>query len=148
MKATQAAYRPTILILDDDPTMLLFLEEYLNDGYDVCPFRDGPDALSWLEAGNRVDGVIVDLNMPGMDGLSFVRSAKQLKLLASTPILVLSGSDKSADRIAGLQAGAVDFIRKPFNPQELQVRLEIQLPKWGDRLAKVIGFKPSPLSAA
>jgi putative two-component system response regulator len=119
--------KPSILVLDDDPIMLLFLQEYLKEDYSVNVFADGLKAVEWLEQRHHVDAMLVDLNMPTMDGLSFLDRVLRIDHLAATPLLILSGSNKSADRVAGLRAGAVDFVTKPFNPDELRARLDIHL---------------------
>ena len=88
----------SILVLDDDPVMLLFLQEYLKDAYQVHAFDSGLQAVDWLTSGTSVDAMLVDLNMPDMDGLSFLEAAQRLPHVAAVPLVILSGSKKSADR--------------------------------------------------
>jgi DNA-binding response OmpR family regulator len=127
MNTTTSASKPFILVLDDDPIMLLFLQEYLQDDFKVKAFSNGQDAVNWLRLGRSVGAMLVDLNMPKMDGLAFLEATRNFRQTDSTPLLILSGSSKSADRVAGLRAGAVDFISKPFNPDELLARLAIHV---------------------
>ena len=108
--------KPSILALDDDPIMLLFLHEYLKDDYNLFVFDQGRDAVNWLRRGNSVDSIIADLNMPEMHGLEFLEEIRWIDHVASTPLLILSGSQKSADRVAGLRADAEEApqqVRRP-----------------------------------
>lgn len=119
--------RPSVLILDDDVVMLSFLKEYLQHDFNTRIFRSGRKALRWLYAGNQVDAMLVDLNMPDLTGFAFIEEIGNRAEFKSTPIVILSGSDRSEDRIRTLRAGASDFLTKPFNPEELQARLELRI---------------------
>jgi len=119
--------KPIALLLDDDEVMRLFLSNYLQDDFDCRMFADGQDALNWLRQGNGVDVMLVDLNMPNLNGFQFLTAVRQIDHAQSTPVLVLSGSEQSADRVNTLQSGAVDYISKPFNPEELKARLDLRI---------------------
>jgi DNA-binding response OmpR family regulator len=115
---TQAPSR--ILIVDDDPALLELLERYLGEqGFAVTGVPDGEAMDSYL-AESRVDLIILDLMLPGEDGLSI---AKRLRASGTTPILMLSARGDDVDRIVGLEVGADDYLAKPFNPRELLARL-------------------------
>jgi len=115
---TQAPHR--ILIVDDDPALLELLERYLGEqGFVVAGVPDG-DAMDHYLAENEVDLIILDLMLPGEDGLSI---AKRLRVSGTTPILMLSARGDDVDRIVGLEVGADDYLAKPFNPRELLARL-------------------------
>jgi two-component system phosphate regulon response regulator OmpR len=115
---TQAPQR--ILIVDDDPALLELLERYLGEqGFAVDGVADG-EAMDRYLAEARVDLIILDLMLPGEDGLSI---AKRLRASGTTPILMLSARGDDVDRIVGLEVGADDYLAKPFNPRELLARL-------------------------
>ena len=115
---TQAPHR--ILIVDDDPALLELLERYLGEqGFAVAGVSDG-EAMDRYLAENEVELIILDLMLPGEDGLSI---AKRLRVSGSTPILMLSARGDDVDRIVGLEVGADDYLAKPFNPRELLARL-------------------------
>jgi two-component system, OmpR family, phosphate regulon response regulator OmpR len=110
-----------ILIVDDDPALLELLERYLGEqGFDVAGVPNGATMDRHL-AGHEVDLVILDLMLPGEDGLSI---ARRLRTISPTlPILMLSARGDDVDRIVGLEVGADDYLSKPFNPRELLARL-------------------------
>jgi two-component system phosphate regulon response regulator OmpR len=115
---TQAPNR--ILIVDDDPALLELLERYLGEqGFAVAGVAYGEEMDRYL-AESPVDLIILDLMLPGEDGLSI---AKRLRVSGTTPILMLSARGDDVDRIVGLEVGADDYLAKPFNPRELLARL-------------------------
>lgn len=111
---------PHLLVVDDDRETRDLLSMYFREqGFDVDTVKDGPDMDAWL-AENSTDLVILDLMLPGEDGLSI---AKRLRVSGTTPILMLSARGDDVDRIVGLEVGADDYLAKPFNPRELLARL-------------------------
>jgi two-component system, OmpR family, response regulator MprA len=114
--------RPRILVVDDDPAVLRMLARTLDaEGYDVEAVGDGGAAL--VAAERRAPGsVILDVAMPGLDGLAVCRRLRASGLAA--PILLLTARDAVADRVAGLEAGADDYLVKPFAVEELLARLK------------------------
>jgi DNA-binding response OmpR family regulator len=114
-----------ILIVDDEITIRTLLEKFLRNQYDVSAMANGQEALSWLQSGNMPDLMIVDLEMPSMDGFEFLNQVKSTGFFRSIPILMLSGVDSSAERVKCLKAGALDFMIKPFNPEELTIKIDI-----------------------
>ncbi len=114
-----------ILVVDDEPAVRDSLERALRlDGYEVELARDGDEGLAKLREA-APDALVLDVLMPGMDGLEMCRT-----LRASgdrTPVLVLTARDEVADRVAGLDAGADDYLVKPFALEELQARLRALL---------------------
>ena len=113
-----------ILVVDDDPQLRQLLEEYLGtNGYRVSGARDGRAMWRLLES-KRVDLVILDLMLPGDDGLVLCRN---LRARSEVPIIMLTARGEETDRIVGLEMGADDYLPKPFNPRELLARIKVIL---------------------
>ena len=109
-----------ILVVDDDPKIVALVKTYLErERYPVITAGDGPAALRAIER-DQPRLVVLDLMLPGLDGLSVIRRARAL---GETPILVLSARGSTGDRILGLSEGADDYLPKPFSPAELVVRV-------------------------
>src|SRR5919198_4924306 len=109
-----------ILVVDDDPKIVALVRPYLErERYPVITAGDGRAALRAIEE-QRPRLVVLDLMLPGLDGLSVIRRARAL---GETPILVLSARGSTGDRILGLSEGADDYLPKPFSPAELVVRV-------------------------
>jgi DNA-binding response OmpR family regulator len=109
-----------ILIVDDDARLFELLESYLaQNGIVSESARDGVRALSLLGAGGY-DAVLLDIMMPGMDGLSVLRKIRDDSDL---PVIMLTAKGDETDRVVGLELGADDYLPKPFSPRELLARL-------------------------
>ncbi len=114
--------QPRILVVDDDPAVLRMLARTLTaEGYEVEALGDGGAALAAAER-RAPDSVVLDVAMPGLDGLAVCRRLRAHGLAA--PILLLTARDAVADRVAGLEAGADDYLVKPFAVEELLARLK------------------------
>lgn len=115
--------RPKVLVADDDPIVLKFLEALLTDaGFAVTTAEDGEKALTRIrEIGP--DLVILDLVMPYRDGFEVTRAVRQSPTTRNIPIVILSMKDKESDVLRCFEIGADDFIRKPFNALELLARV-------------------------
>lgn len=114
-----------ILVVDDDAPILRMLERTLEaEGYAVRTARDGGSALAEVER-SAPEAIVLDLSMPGLDGLGVCRRLRAKGL--ALPILVLTARDALEDRVAGLDAGADDYLVKPFAPEELLARLRALL---------------------
>ena len=113
-----------ILLVDDDARLHDLLASYLEqNGFSVTIAPDGPRGLAALAAGT-FDAVLLDVMMPGMDGVEVVR---RVRAKSSIPILMLTARGDEADRVVGLEIGADDYIAKPFSPRELLARLRAVL---------------------
>ena len=113
-----------ILVVDDDPGMRTLLEAYLSDsGFSVETAMDGVAMWQALERG-MPDAIVLDLMMPGEDGLTL---ARRLRGQSNVPILMLSARGEEIDRVVGLEMGADDYLAKPFSPRELLARLRALL---------------------
>ena len=110
-----------MLVVDDDPPLRRMLQRTLTaEGFDVTLATDGPDALVAAERA-APDVIVLDVTMPAIDGLSVCRRLRAKGL--ATPILMLTARDTVADRVAGLESGADDYLVKPFAIEELVARL-------------------------
>ncbi|MFD8450158.1 MULTISPECIES: response regulator transcription factor [Streptomyces] len=110
-----------ILVVDDDPTVAEVVAGYLDRaGYRVDRAGDGPAALARADA-HRPDLVVLDLMLPGMDGLEVCR---RLRERGPVPVVMLTARGDEDDRILGLEVGADDYVTKPFSPRELVLRVE------------------------
>ena len=114
---------PALLVVDDENAIQKILTFYFKDSYRVVTCNNGRDALAWLYQGNLPRFIVADINMPVLNGMEFLKEIKTSGLYAAVPLLFLSGNDSSDTRISCLEAGADDFMLKPFNPRELQARM-------------------------
>ncbi|MDP5157668.1 MAG: response regulator [Flaviramulus sp.] len=107
-----------ILVVDDEISICLLLENFLSEKHDVITINDGLEALLWLED-NIPDLIISDIQMPKMDGYEFLTNLRQRGFTKHTPVIMLSGKSESKERIKCYRLGAQDYLTKPFNPEEL-----------------------------
>ena len=111
-----------VLIADDDTVVRDVVRRYLErDGLEVSIAHDGKEALRLLGS-QRIDVAVLDVMMPGQDGLSLCRTLRQ-RGDYSIPVILLTALGEEDDRIAGLEAGADDYLTKPFSPRELALRV-------------------------
>jgi DNA-binding response OmpR family regulator len=111
-----------VLIADDDTVVLDVVRRYLErDGHEVFVARDGHEALRLLNT-ERIDVAVLDVMMPGRNGLTLCRTLREQGGYAM-PVILLTALGEEADRIAGLEAGADDYLTKPFSPRELALRV-------------------------
>ncbi|MDX2188861.1 MAG: response regulator transcription factor [Bacteroidota bacterium] len=116
--------KPTLLIVDDEWAICRLLQFYFDKQYNVVTMTDSKDALAWLQS-NKAEAIIADLQMPTISGKDIIRSVRAQKKNNKTPFIILSGSDTTNDRIECLEIGADDYMVKPFNPKELEIRLNV-----------------------
>src|SRR6202165_3783927 len=111
-----------VLIADDDTVVRDVVRRYLErDGLDVLIAHNGNEALRLLGS-ERIDVAVLDVMMPGADGLTLCRSLRQ-RGGYTIPVILLTALGEEDDRIAGLEAGADDYLTKPFSPRELALRV-------------------------
>jgi two-component system, OmpR family, response regulator MprA len=114
-----------LLVVDDDPALARTLRRALGvEGYDVECAGDGAEALQRL-SGSRFDAVVLDVSMPRLDGLAVCRRMRERR--DRTPVLMLTARDAVGDRVSGLDAGADDYLVKPFALDELNARVRALL---------------------
>lgn len=117
----------SILVVDDTPANLRLLCSMLDDhGYEVRPVTDGPTALAAARA-DLPDLVLLDINMPGMNGYAVCSAFKADERLAEVPIIFISALNDPIDKVQAFQVGGLDYITKPFHIEEVLARIETQL---------------------
>lgn len=116
-----------VLVVDDDPVILKLLAvNFELEGYEVCSATQGAEALEVVRQ-QRPDVVVSDIMMPVMSGIDLVAAMKVDSDLADIPVLLLSAKAQAADIRTGLEAGAADYVTKPFEPLDLVSRVEAVL---------------------
>ena len=134
---------PRILVVDDDPALRDLLAAYLTDtGFSVELAGDGP-AMQAALARMRPDALVLDLMLPGEDGLSLVRGLRA-GAMATLPVLMLSARGEEIDRVVGLEMGADDYLAKPFSPRELLARLRALMRRAQAEAAPLTGDRFGP----
>ena len=124
---------PRILIVDDDPNLLVLLADQLRaDGYEIATARDGDEALRRLRT-SWPDLLIIDMMMPRMDGLSL---AREIKSQADLPIIVLSAIDAGDSKADLLEEVAEDYVTKPYHYPELRARINRVMRRLGDKVPR------------
>ncbi len=118
--------RHTILIVDDEPFNLDLLEQELMDDYEVVQAGDGPEALRQADA-CEPDLILLDVRMPGMSGLEVVERLRRTLQHVTTPVIMLTAQSGLDAQVEGLDAGADDYITKPFEPDDLHARIRSAL---------------------
>ena len=118
---TTAANNRTILVVDDEPHIVRFTAMNLEvEGFRVLTAGNGLEALDLLERGESVDLVVLDVMMPELDGFETLR---RIRSQSSVPVIFVTVRGDEADRVAGLDLGADDYLTKPFSPRELASRI-------------------------
>lgn len=120
---------PKILVVDDDPRLRDLLRRYLSDNGMTVLTAESAAAMNKLWVRERFDALILDLMMPGEDGLAVLRRLRGGN--DCTPIVMLTAKGEDVDRIVGLELGADDYLPKPFNPRELLARINAVLRRRG-----------------
>jgi DNA-binding NarL/FixJ family response regulator len=127
MQESTATENDTLLLIDDDPNLVLLVKDYLElRGYLVITAKNGRDALKVLEK-ELPRLIICDVMMPEMDGYTFVKKVRDNPQTSWLPILFLSAKGQIQDRVAGLSNGADVYMVKPFEPDELVAQIEASL---------------------
>lgn len=132
----------TILIVEDETDLVKILQSYLeNGGYTVFSARRGDQGLAMWET-HHPDLVLLDLNLPGMDGLDVARAIRRK---GETPIIMLTARVEEADRLIGLELGADDYITKPYSPREVVARVRAVLRRAGAARTAAVVLRPFDL---
>lgn len=130
-----------ILVVDDDPRIRSMLRRYLTgEGFAISEAADGTAMRAVLDR-EAIDLVLLDLVMPGEDGLSLARHIRQH---SEIPVIMLSGKGDLIDRVVGLEAGADDYITKPFELREILARIRTVMRRAGPRPSTAPALAPAP----
>ena len=116
-----------LLIVDDNEMMRSFLSHYFSANYQVKIAEGGAEAWQLLDQGYFPDLILLDLRMPDISGMDMLRQLKSSVLFHDIPVIMVSSITKSVEKVACLQAGAADYITKPFNPKEVEARVQYHL---------------------
>ena len=130
---------PTVLVVDDEPIVRDVVVRYLQrDGFDTIEAGDGNAARAMIEQG-LADLVVLDVMLPGTDGLALCR---WIRTSGDLPVVMLTARGDAADRVVGLELGADDYVTKPFSPRELSIRVQNVLRRAaaGPQVAETLTF--------
>src|SRR5882762_12004266 len=117
--ATRPVHQTILVVEDDEEIRVMVAQQLTKAGYLVLTASDGPTMFTALNA-HTVDLILLDLNLPGEDGLSLCRETRSRR---NVPIIMLTARSDAIDRVIGLEVGADDYITKPFEPRELVARV-------------------------
>lgn len=116
--------KPTILVVDDMTTALLLLHDLLKDTYEVKIAKSGTKALEILESPNDIDLILLDIEMPDINGYDVCKRIKNNETIKNIPIIFITGRTSQEDEEYGLNLGAIDYITKPFNKAIVKLRIK------------------------
>jgi len=132
--------KETILIVEDEKDIVKMLDYNLKkEGYKILVAHDGEDALDTANA-KHPDLILLDLMLPGVDGLEVCKQLKLERKTASIPVIMLTAKTQESDKVVGLELGADDYVTKPFSPRELIARIKAVLRrgKENDKLPEIL----------
>ncbi|OGW27449.1 MAG: DNA-binding response regulator [Nitrospirae bacterium GWC2_42_7] len=128
--------RKKILVVDDEPDIVELVTYNLRkEGFDVSSAVDGTDALARIRK-EKFDFVILDLMLPGIQGIEICRIMRSDPLMKNIPIIMLTAKGEEVDKILGLEMGADDYITKPFSPRELLARIKTVMRRTSEERAE------------
>ena len=117
-----ASSRPLVLVVDDDPDLRMLADMQLGEGFDVIQASNGPECVEKARA-ETPDVILLDMMMPGMNGSEVLTALSEEPTTKDIPVIFLSALGTTADKVRGLERGAVDYIAKPAEPTELVARV-------------------------
>ncbi|MBI5847891.1 MAG: response regulator [Nitrospirae bacterium] len=124
-----------VLVVDDEPDILELVSYNLKkEGFEVSSASDGEEALASIKK-NHFDCLILDLMLPGIQGMELCRIIRNNPKTRHIPVIMLTAKSEEVDRIIGLETGADDYMTKPFSPRELAARIRAVLRRAGERMA-------------
>jgi DNA-binding response OmpR family regulator len=137
----------TILIVEDDLDIAALIEHYLEKaGHQVERLTSGTAVMPRLRK-DGVDLVILDLMLPGIDGLQICQMMRSDMVTAAIPVIILTARGEESDRVSGLELGADDYVTKPFSPKELTARVAALLRRLGRPATGVVRYGPITIDA-
>lgn len=131
-----------ILIVDDLPQNISILKEALQDEYELAAALNGDKAMEWLK-NNRPDLILLDIMMPDINGYDVCRMIKEIEKLKDIPVIFITALNEIENKTKGFESGAVDYISKPFESEEVKsrVRLHLELKGYRDHLLGLVSEK-------
>lgn len=119
---------PAVLVVDDDPDLIDLLSRFLSrQGMKTFVALSGPQCLEIVREQPHLDAIVLDIMMPGMDGLQVCSALKQMETARTIPIILLTARDDVATRLAGVELGVSEFIVKPASGRDLVARIQTQV---------------------
>lgn len=133
-----------LLIVEDEKRLCETIAKYFKaEGYSIDTCYDGSDALDYIN-GTEYDAIVLDIMLPGLDGISVLRTIRSRKL--TTPVLLLTAKTAIEDKVDGLDSGADDYLTKPFSLEELSARIRVLIRRHGvERVDKAMSVGPLTL---
>lgn len=133
-----------LLIVEDEKRLCQTVAKHLKaDGYTIDTCYDGSDALDYID-GTEYDAIILDIMLPGIDGITILKKIRAKKL--KTPVLLLTAKNTVEDKVTGLDSGADDYLTKPFSLEELSARVRVMIRRSGvERVDNLITVGPLTL---
>ena len=119
-----------VVVEDEEDIREVLLYNLRREGYDALGFESGPEGLEGIRSKNP-DLVILDLMLPGLDGLTICQQIRQDPALTSIPVIIVTAKEEESDLVIGLALGADDYIKKPFSSRELMARVRSLLRRTG-----------------
>ena len=116
--------KKTLLVVDDELSIRMLLEHFLGSDYNVVTHENGKHAYEWLNNGNQPDLILADLEMPVLDGFELLTKVHSNKNTSTIPYMIVSGKNKTENYMKSFRMGAIDFLQKPFTPEELTSRVK------------------------
>ena len=116
--------RKQILTIEDDAGVRMLLEYLLKSSYNIRTKKDGIEGILWIENGNIPDLILVDTEMPRLNGFDFLKNIRKSGYFRNIPVIMLVGTENSENIINYLHQGANDILMKPFNPKDLFEKVE------------------------
>lgn len=123
-QSTQDLQKANILIIDDHDAVRLLLGLTLKNRFDVITKKDGIEGMAWLSAGNIPDLIMLDMQMPRLNGLEFLKQIRTSGMFRDIPVILVSANENEYEITQSFGLGIVDFIRKPFNPIKLKEKVD------------------------
>src|SRR5258706_15556925 len=126
IKAGATLSKPIVLIVDDKRANLLALEALLDDEYQLLSANSGEEAISVVGKQSHIDVILMDVQMPGLDGFQTARQIKQMDAGKEVPIIFVTAGFKEGPHVKqGYAAGGIDYFTKPFDPETLKLKLRV-----------------------
>jgi len=120
-------FKKKLLVVDQSDSTKIILDHFIGKEFDIIQKSNGYEAIDFLNSGVDIDFLITELNLPLLNGKELIRKLRQSHLFSNLPILLLTASSESKDRIECMNLGVDNYIEKPFNPFEIQARINAVL---------------------